>query len=316
MLIKSANEWDNKIWFWESWAKTVLFIFTKYLFIKKVAKFFNLANTKYMINHFWSDWEPLKHLFESIDDEKLKSEFLALTKINSNTLSSILATANIALNPIAINDNLEKLTSTNNIDFKEFRKTKTILYIKIPWQKQNQYRFLLNIFYQKFFNSMMSELPKKSDLPIFSLLDEFWNMSLPNFDTTITTIRKYKVSISIILQNIKQLESIYWRAKSETILNGGIASKLFFSWWDIETTEMLSRLLGVDEKWKQIMKANEIRTMKDNEALFIMSNKLPLKLDIKPYYKDKKFNGFTKIKPFWINLNMSDDKIEYLNLDK
>lgn len=299
----------------------------KYLFYKKEYKYFNFANTKFLINHFWNDWEFLKSLFNEIKDEKLKSEFLALTKINQNTLSSILATANIALNPIAINDNLEKLTSNNSIDFKDFRKEKSVIYIKIPWQKQNQYSFLLNIFYQQFFNSMMSELPKDKDLPIFCLLDEFWNMNLPNFETTITTIRKYNVSISIILQNIKQLENKYWKANAQTILNGGIASKLFFSGADLETTEMLSKILWEKKEVIRakngllniqdvpIMKDYKIRTMWDNEALFIMANKLPLKLKVKPYFRDSVFKSFTKIVPFKVKKNKIIDKIEYIKLN-
>lgn len=131
---------------------------------------------------------------------------------------------------------------------------------------------------------MMENLPQKNDLPIFCLLDEFGNLNLPEFETTITTIRKYKVSISIILQDIAQLTNKYGVENASTILNGGIASKLFYSGADLPTTEMLSRLLGIKEEVKTnldgnfylrnepVMSATDIRTMEDDEALFIMGN--------------------------------------------
>ena len=46
-----------------------------------------------------------------------------------------------------------------------------------------------------------------------------------------------------------------------------------------------------------ILSNADIRTMKDNEALLIYGNKLPLKIAIKPYYKDLILNSYTKIAP-------------------
>jgi len=148
---------------------------------------------------------------------------------NEKTIQSFISTANIALSPIGINDNLEKLTYSHNIDFKNLRKEKSVIYIRVEQQYQEQYSFLLNLFYSQLFNEMMEKLPLRNDLPIYCLLDEFGNMNIPKFSSIITTIRKYKVSISIIIQNINQLNEIYSVNKAKTILDGGIASKLIFS---------------------------------------------------------------------------------------
>jgi type IV secretory pathway TraG/TraD family ATPase VirD4 len=86
---------------------------------------------------------------------------------------SVVSNANIALSPIGINDNLEKLTSNHSIDFDKFRKEKSVLYIKIPANKQKQYSFLQNIFYHQFFNYMQEKIPSEFDLPVFCILDEF-----------------------------------------------------------------------------------------------------------------------------------------------
>lgn len=332
ILVKSSKQQaslggaDNSE-FWEAGAKSLISILIKLLISIGDHKYINLANLRYLINNYGSDGESLYHLVETFADDKTYHEFRGFIKGNPQTILSMVSTANVALSPIGINDNLEKLTSSHTINFDKFREEKSVLYIKIPEQKQKQYSFLVNIFYHQFFSEMMKTRPTDKDLPIFCLLDEFGNMNLPNFETTITTVRKYKISVSIILQNIKQLENKYGKANAEIILDGGIASKLFFSGADLPTTEMLSKILGTREQIKTnidgnfylkeelVMKASDIRTMKDNEALFIMTNKKPVKLETKPYFEDFRFNRYTKEKPYEINSNVTDTHIEYIDLE-
>jgi type IV secretory pathway TraG/TraD family ATPase VirD4 len=312
--------------FWENSAKSVISMMVKLLLINNNPKHMNLANVRYLVNNFGDNGKPIKHLFDNCGDEKLKDEFFAISQINPNTLTSIIANVNTALNPIGINDNLEKLTANHSIDFDRFRKEKSVLYIKIPGQKQKQYKFLLNIFYQQFFNHMMIDLPSKDDLPIFGLLDEFGNMNLPNFDTTITTIRKYKISISIILQNTKQLDKAYGKDNAETILNGGISSKLYYSGVDLTTARELSEMIGDIEnvridihgnlyfKDERVMKSNEVRTMGDNEALFITANKIPAKMNIKPYYKDFIYKQYSSLPQYIINARDHLDDVDFIEI--
>jgi type IV secretion system protein VirD4 len=47
------------------------------------------------------------------------------------------------------------------------------VYIKIEQQHQEQYSFLLNLFYSQLFNEMMAKIPSKNDLALYCLLDEF-----------------------------------------------------------------------------------------------------------------------------------------------
>jgi len=331
ILIKSNKEQSassGKDEYWESGAKSIISLMIKLLLLQNNPRHINLANVKYLINNYGVNGKDLQPLFDELEDEKVKDEFNALTKINANTLTSIIATANIALNPIGINDNLEILTANHTIDIDKFRKEKSVIYIKIPGHKQKQYRFLLNIFYTQFFNHMQSKLPTKDDLSIYCLLDEFGNMSLPSFDTTITTIRKYRISISIILQDIKQLEVAYGKAQAETILSGGISSKLFYSGASLDTTETLSSILGYVKNIElndegnfkytrdKVMRSNEIRTMKDDEALFLMANLIPAKLKIKPYYKDFIFNQFSKIEAHKSDSIHKFEDIDFIDLGR
>ena len=329
ILIKSANPGQSKTEdkMWLDGAKTLLNILIKVLVATKDHRYINLANLKHLINNFGEDGSNLDELIFKYADQKTFSEWKGFASGNTKTVQSFVSTANTALNAVGINDNLALLTAHHTINFKNFREEKSILYIRIPAQKQEQYSFLLNLFYKQFFNAMMDKLPTKKDLPIYCLLDEFGNMSIPQFSNTITTIRKYKVSISIVLQDFSQLEQRYGKNEANTILNGGITGKLFFAGADLQITNMLTQIIGeryvnkLDETGKvhhvkePILSNAEIRTMKDNEVLLIYGNKLPLKLTVKPYFKDFVLNSYTKIKPVENMARNSHIKIEYIDLD-
>ncbi len=316
---------DDRIW--SDGAKSIISILIKVLKSTNDKRFINLANVRYMLNHFGSNGEGLDEFVKRYADDKTFNEYKGFISGSEKTIQSFLTTANIALSPIGINENLEKLTYSNSFNFEKLREEKSIVYIRVKETQQEQYSFLLNLFYTQLFNTMLDKFPTKNDLAIYCLLDEFGNMQIPKFSSIITTIRKYKVSISIILQNISQLEELYSKNKAKTILEGGIATKLIYSGADLDLATSLERMFGQKEVTKKdfngnyynqkenVMNASDIRTMKDNEALLVYSNKKPLKLDIKPYYKDLMYSSFSKIKPYEVKSFIHEDHIEYVDLE-
>jgi type IV secretion system protein VirD4 len=316
---------------WSNGAKTLISIIIKVLNATEDKRFMNLANVRYLLNNFLKlddDKKPIiDEFFKRYADDKTFNEFTGFVNGNQKTLQGFISTANIALSPIGINDNLEKLTYSNTIDFKKLREEKSVIYIKIEQQHQEQYSFLLNLFYSQLFNEMMNKIPSKKDLDLYCLLDEFGNMQIPKFSSTITTIRKYRVSISIILQNINQLIDKYSRNEAKTILEGGIANKLIYSGVDLDLGSQLEKMFGYKETLKRqadgreyydkepVMNLSEMRTMKDNESLFVYANKKPLKLITKPYYQDMMYNSFSKL-PAYKNKTLNhNDNIEYVDLE-
>jgi type IV secretory pathway TraG/TraD family ATPase VirD4 len=316
---------------WSNGAKTLLSIIIKALNGTEDKKYMNLANVRHILNNFMKldkDNTPIiDDFFKMYTDDKTFNEYTGFVNGNVKTLQGFISTANIALSPIGINDNLEKLTYSNSIDFKKLRKEKSVVYIKIKEQDQEQYSFLLNLFYTQLFSEMMTKIPSEKDLDLFCLLDEFGNMQIPSFSKTITTIRKYRVSLSIILQNINQLISQYSKNEAKTILDGGIANKLIYSGVDLDLGTELEKMFGYKETLKKqadgreyyekepVMNLSEIRTMKDNEALFVYANKKPLRLTTKPYYKDMMYNSFSKLPAYKSKIVNYNDNVEYIDLE-
>jgi len=319
---------------WSDGAKNVISIFIKVLNATEDKRYMNLANVRYLLNNFGrvkvenDEVVPvIEEFIKRYADDKTFSEYVGLVNGNPKTVQGFIATALTALSPIGINDNLEKLTYSNSIDFKKLREEKSVVFIKIEQQHQEQYSFLLNLFYSQLFNEMMNKLPSSKDLNLYCLLDEFGNMNIPRFSSTITTIRKYNVSISIILQNMNQLINQYSQEEAKTILDGGIASKLIYSGVDLDLGTELEKMFGYKEVLKRqadgtnryekepVMDVSEIRTMKDNEALFVYANKKPLKMGVKPYFKDMMYNSFSKMKPYAVDGVNHYDNIQYVDLE-
>lgn len=98
-----------------------------------------------------------------------------------------------------------------------------------------------------------------------------------------------------MLQDIEQLNNIYGKSEASTIINGGCGSKIFLPGLSLNTCEEVERILGKKTVFyseggnhaigsdadkvrdlrtgRSLLTSDEIRTMKDNKAIFIHGNK-------------------------------------------
>ena len=140
---------------------------------------------------------------------------------------------------------IAELTSTDTIDFEEIGNVKTAVYV-ISSDTHTAYDFLLTIFFAQMIQQLYNfaddnggELRERT----FFILDEFANIGkIPDFDKKISTSRSRKISFSVILQNIDQLEAVYDKAY-ETIM-GNCDTHLFLGSNSYKTVEYFSKALG------------------------------------------------------------------------
>ena len=75
------------------------------------------------------------------------------------------------------------------------------------------------------------------------LLDEFSNIGeIPNFDKMLSTMRKYEISCTIILQSLAQIKAQY--DKIWEVIVGNCDTKVFLGSSENETTKYMSEILG------------------------------------------------------------------------
>ena len=305
--------------FWNDSA--VLLISTMLQFLKKEPiSHQNLHNLRYLLNQFGTDGAPLNAFIARHADPLMLTEWAAILSQTDTVLQSILSTCKTALSPY-IDPNLSLLTCEETLYFESLRIEPTVLYIQVPETDIKHFSFLLNLFYSQLLTFLM-QAPKNNHqpfLPVYLMMDEFANIGkIPDFSTIINTIRKRKVSISIILQDLFQLHSIYGPSDTNAIINGGCGNHLFLPGLGIETAERIERILGKQtlivkesgfgnatanasnrdkEIARSLMTAEEIRTMPTGKALFIHGNQKPVYLDTSFYFEDRALSQWAATSP-------------------
>jgi len=198
---------------------------------------------------------------------------------------------------------IQRITSTNSIDFYKVAKKKTAIFV-ITSAAESTYDFVSTMF----FSQMFSILYKQADdygsrLPnqVYFLLDEFANIGqIPDFQKKLSTTRSLGISISIIVQSLDQLESLY-KDSYENIL-GNCDTQLMLGTNSQKTAEYFSKSLGQttikieqksiskdkDEAKKQgvsistqrqardLMTVDEIRRLDNNKEIIMVRGLKPI----------------------------------------
>jgi type IV secretory pathway TraG/TraD family ATPase VirD4 len=309
---------------WTDGAKNLISILMRALINTNQKDLINLGNVRYLLSYFGT--KELADFILTYGDAKTLNEFKSFMRGNQNTILSYVASANTALAPIGINNNLEILTSKNEIDFSNLRTKKSIIYVVIPAHKQSQYSFLVNTFYSQLFSNLMTKIPSKNERSVYCLLDEFGNLNLgSNFSSIVTTARQYRISISMIVQDVSQLYNRYGEYGANSIMFGGVSSKLYFNGLDVRTAQSLEESFGEKERLDiydgathkenvPVMRASEIIQMSDKEILYVYSNLPPIKLKVTPYFKHSQFKRWSKKSVANISSNLHSAAMHYVQL--
>lgn len=298
--------------FWSNGAEELLGILIKCLKNHVEAdRYANLANLHYLLNNFADGDLVAPFVAANAPDDTTYFAFKAFVSQSEKTMQGIVSQAKTALS--MMNDpEISALTSSSTFDFEQLRRRKTALFLVVPQNRVHYYAGLMSLFYTDLFHFCLDDEVFAAQqrtgrgqgrggeggvLPVHFLLDEFGHLSIPGFPSIITTTRQRKVSLAIVLQSISQLEERYGPKGAETILSGGIASRLFFSGMDIDTATMLSRTIGEARtdhldalgrphtSREPVMTAAALRAMPDDQVLYLFANKRPTLLTVTPYYR-------------------------------
>ena len=140
---------------------------------------------------------------------------------------------------------IAELTSTDTIDFEQIGNKKTAVYV-ISSDTHTAYDFLLTIFFSQMIQQLYDYADKNGGAlkeQTFFILDEFANIGkIPDFDKKISTSRSRRISFSVILQTVDQLEAVY--EKSYETIMGNCDTHLFLGSNSYKTLEYFSKQLG------------------------------------------------------------------------
>ena len=167
------------------------------------------------------------------------------------------------------------------------------------------------------------------NVPTYFILDEFANIGkIPDFDKKISTSRSRKISFSVILQNIDQLEAVY--EKSYETIMGNCDTHVFLGSNSYKTVEYFSKALGEKtigrdsisvnrdrQNWKTgksvsdqvmaraLMTPDELRRMDNDDCIIYEKGIKPVKAKKFYYFKHPMAK---KMAPFEISHNDIGEK--------
>ncbi len=265
-----------------------------------------LAYLLHLLEMFGTEQDAVNEIMVENLDDKGYHQFRAFLSQEEKMMNSVLSTAKTALRNLH-DPTFAELTARTSLRFESLREGPTALFIQVPETELKYYNFFLSMLYTHLFKFIMQGDSSDKDLhPIFLLFDEAGHIRVPNLPTIATTIRKKRASLVLIIQDLQQLNSLY-HTDSNSLIHGGLVTHLYFGGLDIRTCEILERTLGKEtisysesgyesvskpaesrstQMARSLMSADEIRRMKD-QALLLSSNKPPVLLKLKPWFKQR-----------------------------
>lgn len=219
------------------------------------------------------------------------------------TLKSIQITLAARLEKFNL-QSLAAMTAVDELDLSTMGEKKVALFALIP-DNDSSFNFLVSILYTQLFQQLFysadhvhgGALP----VPVHFLMDEFANVSLPDdFDKILSVMRSREVFVSIILQNLAQLKTLFEK-QWESIV-GNCDEFLYLGGNEQSTHEYVSKLLGKETidtntygkssgrsgnystnyqiSGRELMTPDEVRLLDNQYAILFIRGERPV-LDLK-----------------------------------
>lgn len=155
-------------------------------------------------------------------------------------------------------------------DFRSLGRRKIALFINVSDTDRSNDK-LLNLLYSQALHELYDSADCSPDgrlkVPVRFIMDDFAaNAVIPDFDKVISVIRSREIYVSLILQSLSQLNSMYGKDRAMTIINN-CDSCLYLGGQDVDT----ARYIAV----KASKTANNILTLPIDAALLFIRGQKP-----------------------------------------
>lgn len=299
--------------FWDQTSEALLKAIIYYVMCQRPKVEWSLASCLALVRLGGeNEGEDLRNLFMQLPfEDPARKAFETIRLGSEKTFSNILVSLAAKLEAFDSQE-IVALTSTNTIEFEDLVNKKSVLYFITP-ATNDTYNFLMNIFFSQMFDRLYEYADTKGGklpMPLFLILDEFANIGrIPRFEQILSTCRSYRINISIILQSIDQLISIYDEKVTENIL-ANCSTHLFLGTNAQKTLENFSKQLGEktikrdsvsrsrdkDDKLssksysdqamaRALMTPDELRKMDTEECIILIQAMKPIKAQKYWYYR-------------------------------
>ena len=159
-------------------------------------------------------------------------------------------------------------TSGTDVNFGDFTDKPTVLFIKVPDEKESRHA-IATMCISQLYKTLIDTASQKPNLqlqrPVYFLLDEFANLpKIEKMDTIITVARSRKIFFELVIQSYSQLDNKYSKEVADTI-KGNCNIQIFIGTEDQKTREEFSKICGeVTLKTKNVSQNQSERNDRDS----------------------------------------------------
>lgn len=323
--------------FWTSSATNVLFFSLAAIKAVEDRRFVNLANLRWLLNHLDSESKAIDafmahHLNGTgLPSSLIHAEYQAFRSMDGRVRSNILATARASID-LWSDPAVCQVTAENTLDIASLRKAPTAIYLILPEHQVGYFGVLANLFYSTCFAHCLESGLSREELPVYFLMDEFGNLGhITDAAMILTTLRKRRCSVSLVLQEASQLRATYGVDTATTILSGGAANRLFFGGVDLETAEYVEQILGETTVYettfggiseaahtleKPLLSADEVRRLGPQDAILVSGAERPAQLRMPPFFEVPALDALSKKLPVELEIGGDFSSPKFLDFEK
>ena len=293
--------------------------------------------------------ELFHHLERSDPDSLALKQYQIYKQAAGKTAKSILISVGVRLAAFNL-DSMASLTRFDELELDKIGERKTALFAVIP-DNDSTFNFLVGMLYTQLFQMLYyqadyvygGELP----VPVHFLMDEFANVALPDeFDKLLSTMRSRQIFVSIILQSLAQIKTLF-KDSWESIV--GNCDELYYLGGNEQSThKFISEYLGKEtldtntfgkstghsgsystnyqQTGRELLTPDEVRLLNNDYGLLFIRGELPIMDKKYDLLKHPNINETTdgKQKPYihgtashfiddWQDILLSDNEYELLS---
>ena len=315
-----------------------------------VMEMLTYAEVKEDDEEYESPLDELFHHLERSDPDSLAfKQYQIYKQAAGKTAKSILISVGVRLAAFNL-DSMASLTRFDELELDKIGERKTALFAVIP-DNDSTFNFLVGMLYTQLFQMLYyqadyvygGELP----IPVHFLMDEFANVALPDeFDKLLSTMRSRQIFVSIILQNLAQIKTLF-KDSWESIV--GNCDELYYLGGNEQSThKFISEYLGKEtldtntfgkstghsgsystnyqQTGRELLTPDEVRLLNNDYGLLFIRGERPImdkKYDLLKHPKIKETADGDQ-KPYihgkashyindWQNILLSDNEYELLS---
>ncbi len=247
----------------------------------------------------WTEEHP-----DSFPARKLR-EFLATTAADKMN-ASIRGFVNIAMLAFELPEAVHLFQNEDTIDIRDLAHKKMAVFLEVS-DTDHSLDVIQNLIFMQAIQTLFREADQTEDgrlpVPVTIYMDDFAaNMYLPDFDKTISVTRSRDIAVTVVLQSLSQLNSLYGADKAKTILNN-CDTLIYMGAQDLQTAQYIGERAGCSEY--QILSLP-----RDKEYLILGGSKAKLARKIPPY----SYECMQQIMPYE-EKNMDPEQISCGNKD-